>query len=65
SVYPTGNASANTDPKKSYSSVLATPQGMSSASISATGGSQAHTNLMPSLCVHFIIALFGIYPSRN
>ncbi len=33
--------------------------------IANTGGSQPHTNLMPTLCVHFIIALFGIYPSRN
>ena len=29
------------------------------------GGSQPHTNLMPFLCVNFIVALFGIYPSRN
>ena len=29
------------------------------------GGSQSHTNLMPTLCVHFIIALVGIYPSRH
>jgi microcystin-dependent protein len=33
--------------------------------ITNTGGSQSHTNLMPTLCVHFIIALFGIYPSRH
>ena len=33
--------------------------------VQATGGSQPHNNLMPSLCVHFIIALVGIYPSRN
>lgn len=38
---------------------------MSTDAISATGGSQAHTNLMPFLCVHFIIALVGIYPSRH
>ena len=31
----------------------------------AKGGSQSHSNLMPFLCVHFIIALFGVYPSRN
>ena len=30
-----------------------------------TGGSQAHTNLMPFQCVNFIIALFGIFPSRT
>lgn len=33
--------------------------------ITATGGNQPHANLMPYLCVHFIIALFGIYPSRQ
>ncbi len=30
-----------------------------------TGGNQLHDNMMPSLVVSFIIALFGIYPSRN
>lgn len=38
---------------------------MASESISQIGGSQSHTNLMPFLCVNFIIALFGIYPSRQ
>src|SRR6056297_2376536 len=38
---------------------------MASSSVSTIGGSRSHTNLMPLLCVHFIIALFGIYPSRN
>ncbi len=33
-------------------------------SCSLIGGNQPHTNLMPSLCVSFIIALFGIYPSQ-
>jgi microcystin-dependent protein len=32
-------------------------------SISAAGGSQPHTNVMPFQCVNFIISLFGIYPS--
>ncbi|XSG75247.1 phage tail protein [Herpetosiphon llansteffanensis] len=31
--------------------------------ISATGGSQPHTNMSPYLCVDFIISLFGIFPS--
>ncbi|MCB1057054.1 MAG: phage tail protein [Acidobacteria bacterium] len=34
-------------------------------SISKVGGSRSHTNLMPFLCIHFIIALVGIYPSRH
>ncbi len=38
---------------------------MSSSAITNTGGSRSHTNLQPFLCVHFIIALVGIYPSRN
>jgi microcystin-dependent protein len=27
------------------------------------GGSQPHENLMPYLCVNYIISLFGIFPS--
>lgn len=38
---------------------------LASTAITNTGGSQSHTNEMPYLCVHFIIALFGIYPSRH
>ena len=36
-----------------------------STSVTNTGGSQSHNNIMPFLCVNFIIALVGIYPSRN
>jgi len=38
---------------------------LNSASITGVGGSRSHTNEMPFLCVHFIIALVGIYPSRH
>ncbi len=38
---------------------------LASSSIANAGGSQSHTNLMPTLCVNFIIALVGIYPSRH
>lgn len=34
-------------------------------SISFAGSSQPHTNIQPYLCITFIIALQGIYPSRN
>ncbi len=44
----------------------ATPNGtMATSTLTNVGGSQSHTNLMPALCIHFIIALVGIYPSRN
>lgn len=29
------------------------------------GGSQPHENLMPYLCVNYIISLFGIFPSQT
>jgi len=32
--------------------------------IASAGGSQPHENMQPFLCVRFIIALFGIFPSR-
>ncbi|MGE0886654.1 MAG: phage tail protein [Blastocatellales bacterium] len=42
-----------------------TPVKMSSQAIGSVGGSQSHDNLQPFLCIHYIIALFGIYPSRH
>ena len=30
-----------------------------------TGGNLSHTNIQPFLCVNYIIALFGTFPSRN
>ena len=38
---------------------------MANSSVTSVGGSRSHTNLMPFLCIHFIIALVGIYPSRH
>jgi microcystin-dependent protein len=31
----------------------------------SAGGSQPHTNKMPSLCISFVICLSGIFPSKN
>ncbi len=65
------------DSLEAYSQVLAARAGfglyskdpadvsMSSSAITSIGGSRSHTNLMPTLCVNFIIALVGIYPSRS
>jgi microcystin-dependent protein len=39
--------------------------GMAANAVSAQGGSQPHDNMMPSLCVNFIIALNGIFPSQS
>ena len=60
---PTGQVQAQTtDDAYSASSP---DTNMAAAAISASGGTQSHTNIQPFLCINFIIALFGIYPSRN
>jgi microcystin-dependent protein len=38
---------------------------MNGASITNVGGSGSHDNMIPFLCIHFIVALFGVYPSRS
>jgi len=38
---------------------------MSPNAISPTGGSQPHENMMPALCINYIISLFGIFPSQT
>jgi len=36
-----------------------------SAASRNVGGGQPHTNLMPFLCINFIVSLVGVFPSRN
>jgi microcystin-dependent protein len=38
---------------------------MSAGAAGQAGGSQPHNNLPPYLVLNFIIALAGIFPSRN
>jgi len=38
---------------------------MDAGSVQIVGGSQPHDNMMPFLCISFIIALEGIFPSQN
>ena len=40
-------------------------ENLNSEAITKVGGSQSHINEMPYLCINFIIALVGIYPSRH
>lgn len=63
---PAGNIlGAGTNTVQVYNSAVTAPVSMNGAAVGTTGGSQAHSNLMPTQCVNFIIALYGIYPSRN
>ena len=62
-LIPTGNllAKANLPAYRTPSNLVA----MAAGTIANTGGSQAHTNVMPSLVLTFCIALQGIFPSPN
>jgi microcystin-dependent protein len=41
------------------------PTNLASGVVGFTGGNLPHDNVMPSLCLTFIIALTGIFPRRN
>lgn len=63
-----GNSLANSVSGSSYHSGVgrgSTPVAMNTAALGNSGGNQAHDNVAPSLCVNFIIALEGIFPSRS
>lgn len=50
----------------SYTAFAGSPnEAMAPGAVSAAGGSQPHTNMPPYLVLNFVIALQGIFPSRN
>lgn len=64
---PTGKVLA-TAPEEHpiYSDNASSPGNMSSSAIASSGGNSSSVdNLMPYLAINFIIALVGLYPSRN
>jgi microcystin-dependent protein len=69
SSVPTGNlwaaARAGRGNVQMYSDVVASPTPISSAALLATGGGLPHNNLAPVETLNFIIAMQGIFPSRN
>ena len=48
-----------------YTNDTSSMTGLLPGTVTNTGGSRPHTNMMPTLCIHFIVALVGIYPSRH
>jgi microcystin-dependent protein len=61
-VNPSGNFWAK-GAASAYSA--ASNDAMSPASLANAGGSQPHENMSPFLVLNFVIALQGIFPSRN
>lgn len=60
---PTGNHLATIGSNFLYLSDTVTDD--TSSTIDGAGGSQAHTNVQPYLCLSLIISLYGIYPSQT
>ena len=52
-----------TAPQLAFAPAPNTP--MNAAAVTTTGGSQPHENMPPYLVLNFVIALVGIFPSRN
>lgn len=48
-----------------YSTTTAPGGALAPASVSNSGGSQAHSNIMPYMVLNMCIALQGIFPSQN
>jgi microcystin-dependent protein len=71
SAATTGNQASPAGQVTSQSSQImyyieADPDGnMAGQAIAPAGGSQPHNNVMPFLCVNYIISLFGIFPSPS
>ena len=66
-VFAQGNASLQGG-QTAQVSVYGDPNSLTTlvpAAVSSIGGSQPHNNMMPYLVLNFIIALQGIFPSRN
>jgi microcystin-dependent protein len=61
---PAGNFLASSVAVKAYA-VFPPENQFANTAITSTGGSQPHENLMPYLCISFIISLFGIFPSQT
>ena len=60
---PTSNVLASSAGTSYYTA--GAPSAAMGGTVGNSGGSQSHSNLMPFLCIHFIVALVGIYPSRH
>ncbi len=62
---PQGAFAKDTTGSNIYVQNMTVPTNLNSNGMNHVGGSQSHTNLMPFLCINYIIALVGIYPSRH
>lgn len=62
---PAGNMVAEAPVPMNHAPSVANLVNMHSGSIANAGGGQAHNNMQPFQTINFIIALQGLFPSRN
>lgn len=60
---PAGGVWARSSATQNYAA--AANVSMNAATVGSSGGSQPHQNMSPFLVINFIIALEGVFPSRN
>jgi len=61
----TANASGNTLANGSFYSTDAPDSATQPSTTGNAGANQSHGNIQPYVCVNYIIALQGVFPSRN
>jgi microcystin-dependent protein len=61
---PSGNIWGASTTGKPYSS-LNPVTAMNNTMVAPAGGNQPHDNMIPFLCVSYIISLFGVFPNQN
>jgi len=64
---PTANGwlGERSNPEKLFSDTTTPDSLLAGSFVQPSGGSQAHQNQQPYLALNFVIALYGIFPSRN
>ncbi|HSC67510.1 MAG TPA: tail fiber protein [Cellvibrio sp.] len=64
---PAGTVFAHSDTDKIYvsSPTGPLPETLNTATVQLTGGTQPHTNIMPTTAINYIMSTVGIFPSRN
>ena len=60
---PTNSVSAGSTDLAQYAPATGTTTLMQANSMSFSGGSQPHNNMLPYLTINYIISLYGIFPS--
>lgn len=65
SAAPNGRTLAASDQRNDQYTDQGGNGSLAGVSSGMAGGSQPHENMQPYLCINFIIALQGVFPSRN